>query len=159
MDKKAKDATKSNDEDVEPENHIIKVVVIGPPGTGKTQVITRYCEDYFTKKYKQTIGIDFFQKRVELPGDVNVAMHLWDVDGNAIAGKMLETYLYDAVAIVFVYDVTSLESFKEIDSWSRQISLLRSDQRLSSSEEPMRILFGNKNDMQHAAEVTLEQHN
>ena len=86
-------------------------------------------------------------------------MHLWDVDGNAIAGKMLETYLYDAVAIVFVYDVTSLESFKEIDSWSRQISLLRSDQRLSSSEEPMRILFGNKNDMQHAAEVTLEQHN
>ncbi len=69
---------------------------------------------------------------------------------------MLETYLYDAVAIVFVYDMTSEASFKDIEAWSRHISLLRTDKRLSSTEEPMRVLFGNKNDMSHCAEVTLE---
>ena len=86
-------------------------------------------------------------------------MHMWDVDGNAISGKMLETYLYDALAIIYVYDVTSEASFQDIEAWTKEISLLRADKRLSSSEEPMRILFGNKSDMNHVAEVNMEQHN
>lgn len=77
---------------------------------GKTQVITRYCEDYFNKNYKKTIGVDFFQKRLELEGDVNVSLQLWDIDGTAISGKMLDTYVHDAYAILFVYDITNVKT-------------------------------------------------
>ena len=38
--------------------------------------------------------------------NVNVNLQIWDVDGQAISGKMLDTYVHDANAIVFVYDVT-----------------------------------------------------
>ena len=78
----------------------------------------------FTGNYKKTIGVDFFQKRLELMGDVNVSLQLWDVDGTAISGKMLETYVHDANAIVFVYDITSKPSFDDVDCWNRQVMLV-----------------------------------
>ena len=40
-------------------------------------------------------------------GNLNVSLQLWDVDGSALSGKMLETYVNDANAIVFVYDITN----------------------------------------------------
>ena len=55
--------------------------MIGDSTVGKTQIISRYCEDFFNKNCKKTIGVDFFQKRLELVGDINVSLQLWDVDG------------------------------------------------------------------------------
>ena len=57
-------------------------------------------------------------------GDVNVSLQLWDVDGTAISGKMLETYVHDANAIIFVYDITDKKSFEDIDCWNRQVMLV-----------------------------------
>ena len=50
----------SSEEENEPENLSYKIIVVGDPTVGKTQVITRYSEDYFNKNYKKTIGVDFF---------------------------------------------------------------------------------------------------
>ena len=58
-----------------------KVVVLGNGTVGKTSVIMRFCEDYFARSYKQTIGVDFFVKRLEMPGDVTVALQVWDIGG------------------------------------------------------------------------------
>jgi Ras-related protein Rab-28 len=60
--------------DEEPDNLQYKVVVLGNGTVGKTSIIMRFCEDYFAKSYKQTIGVDFFVKRLELPGNVQVTL-------------------------------------------------------------------------------------
>ena len=57
-------------------------------------------------------------------GDVNVNLQIWDIDGTAISGKMLDTYVHDANAILFVYDVTQLQSFKDIEFWNREVGLI-----------------------------------
>ena len=31
-------------------------------------IVNRFCKDHFATSYKQTIGLDFFMKRVVLPG-------------------------------------------------------------------------------------------
>jgi len=49
-------------------------VVLGNGTVGKTSIIMRFCEDYFARSYKQTIGVDFFVKRLEMPGNVFVAL-------------------------------------------------------------------------------------
>jgi len=36
-----------------------KIIVIGDGGVGKTQLINRFCQDVFQKKYIPTIGVDF----------------------------------------------------------------------------------------------------
>lgn len=90
-----------------PENLQYKVVVLGNGTVGKTSLVMRFCEDHFGKSYKQTIGVDFFVRRLELPGDVNVALQIWDIGGQSIFSKMIGTYIYEANAVVLTYDITN----------------------------------------------------
>ena len=85
--------------------------MLGNGTVGKTSIIMRFCEDYFGRSYKQTIGVDFFVKRLELPGDVNVALQIWDIGGQSIFSKMISTYIFEANAIIFAYDITNQQSF------------------------------------------------
>jgi Ras-related protein Rab-28 len=46
----------------------VKVVLLGNGTTGKTSIATRFSQNHFGKNYQQTIGLDFFMKRITLPG-------------------------------------------------------------------------------------------
>ena len=67
---KAEDSSSEEEEDSEPENLQYKIVVLGNGTVGKTSLISRFCQDQFARSYKQTIGLDFFVKRLELPDNV-----------------------------------------------------------------------------------------
>jgi hypothetical protein len=41
---------------------------MGDGSVGKTSLVMRFTKDDFSATYKQTIGLDFFIKRLELPG-------------------------------------------------------------------------------------------
>ena len=46
-------------------DRVLKVV----DGTaGKTSIATRFSQNHFGKSYQQTMGLDFFLKRITLPG-------------------------------------------------------------------------------------------
>ena len=145
------DGTSSSEEE-EPENLSFKIIILGNAKVGKTQVVCRYCDEAFTKNYKKTIGVDFFQKRLELSADINISLQIWDVDGTAISGKMLDTYVHDANAIIFVYDITDAESFTSIDFWNREVALVSKGQ-IAGKDAPIKVLLGNKNDLSHLSKV------
>ena len=88
----------SSDEE-EPDNLQYKLVVVGNGTVGKTSIIMRFCEDQFGRSYKQTIGVDFYMKRMEMPGNVAVTLQVWDIGGQSIFGKMIQTYIYEANAV------------------------------------------------------------
>ena len=46
----------------------LKVILLGDGTTGKTCIVTRFAQNHFGKTYQQTIGLDFFLKRLVLPG-------------------------------------------------------------------------------------------
>lgn len=46
----------------------LKVVLLGNGTTGKTSIATRFSQNHFGKNYQQTVGLDFFMKRITLPG-------------------------------------------------------------------------------------------
>jgi GTPase SAR1 family protein len=62
------------DEDSEDEGEQLqyKVILLGDGAVGKTSIAHRFTDDHFAQQYKQTIGLDFFMKRLVLPGDVQV---------------------------------------------------------------------------------------
>ena len=70
-----------SDSDDEPDNLQYKVVLLGNGTVGKTSLINRFCEDYFAKSYKQTIGVDFYVKRLELPENIVTTLQVWDIGG------------------------------------------------------------------------------
>mmetsp|Transcript_27008 Transcript_27008/g.31137 ORF Transcript_27008/g.31137 Transcript_27008/m.31137 type:complete len:136 (+) Transcript_27008:756-1163(+) len=114
-------ALKSNidqdDSDSEPEYVQYKIILIGDGTVGKTSLTMRFCEDYFDKHYKHTIGVDFFVKRIVLPGDVNVALQVWDIGGQSIHGNMIGTYIYGCDAVLLTYDITNYQSFVNLEDW------------------------------------------
>lgn len=65
-----KEAEISSSEEDEPENLQYKIVVLGNGTVGKTSLISRFCQDEFARSYKQTIGLDFFVKKIDLPGNI-----------------------------------------------------------------------------------------
>ena len=46
----------------------LKVVLLGNGTAGKTSIVTRFAQNHFGRTYQQTIGLDFFMKRITLPG-------------------------------------------------------------------------------------------
>lgn len=44
-----------------------KVILLGDGAVGKTSIANRFTDDNFSQNYKQTVGVDFFIKRMNLP--------------------------------------------------------------------------------------------
>ena len=44
--------------------------IIGDGTVGKTSISVRFAEDKFSQTYKQTVGVDFFIKRLSLPREI-----------------------------------------------------------------------------------------
>ncbi|KAI8810362.1 P-loop containing nucleoside triphosphate hydrolase protein [Cladochytrium replicatum] len=95
----------------------IKVVILGDGASGKTAIIRRLVLGSFEAEYNQTVGLDFYQKRVLLPGERTALLHLWDIGGHAIESKMAANYLYAADVVLLVYDISHYGSFKNLEDW------------------------------------------
>lgn len=144
----------NEDDEDEPEYLQFKVIILGDGAVGKTSLATRFCEDHFAKHYKQTIGLDFFVKRVTLPGDVHVCMQIWDIGGQSIGGKMVSNYIHGSHAVVLTYDITNYQSFQHLEDW-----LFLVKRTFGSDQLPYMALMANKHDLSHIRAVKIEKHN
>jgi septin family protein len=57
-----------------------KIIIIGDSGVGKTNFITRFCENHFKESYVATIGVDFKIKTIDAQGK-KVKLQIWDTAG------------------------------------------------------------------------------
>ena len=96
------------DSDDEPEQLQYKIILLGDGAVGKTSLAHRFTGDHFATTYKQTIGLDFFMKRLVLPGEVNVALQIWDIGGQSIGGKMIGNYIFGAHAVRRASNISAL---------------------------------------------------
>jgi len=142
------------EEEDEPEYLQYKIILLGDGAVGKTSLATRFCEDHFAKRYKQTIGLDFFVKRVALPGDVHVCMQIWDIGGQSIGGKMVSNYIHGSHAVVLVYDITNYQSFQHLEDWLYLVK-----RTFDKEPSPYMALMANKQDLAHIRAVKNEKHN
>ncbi|XP_044274150.1 ras-related protein Rab-28 isoform X3 [Varanus komodoensis] len=130
----------SDSEEEECSDRQLKFVVLGDGTSGKTSLATRFAQEAFGKQYKQTIGLDFFLKRITLPGNVNVTLQVWDIGGQTIGGKMLDKYVYGAQAVLLVYDITNQQSFENLEDWYNVVKKVNEE----SETQPHVALVGNK---------------
>uniref|UniRef100_A0A8B9F1Z7 Ras-related protein Rab-28 n=1 Tax=Amazona collaria TaxID=241587 RepID=A0A8B9F1Z7_9PSIT len=173
----------SESEEEESPDHQLKLVVLGDGTTGKTSLATRFAQETFGKQYRQTIGLDFFLKRIILPGklnwwwgvserkreggkvskywngkhylrNLNVTLQVWDVGGQTIGGKMLDKYIYGAQAVLLVYDITNGQSFENLEDWYDAVKKVNEE----SETQPLVALVGNKIDLEHMRAVKVDKH-
>ncbi|PAA64738.1 hypothetical protein BOX15_Mlig013761g3 [Macrostomum lignano] len=142
----------SDDDDYKPSVQL-KIVVVGDGSSGKTSLTCRYAQDLFGKDYRQTIGVDFFMKKIVLPGNTEVTLQVWDIGGQTLGGSMLDKYLYNADGVVLVYDITNFSSFENLEDW-----LTSAKKMIDPSKNPHFALVGNKMDLEHLRTVKADRH-
>uniref|UniRef100_A0A8C6NIK0 Ras-related protein Rab-28 n=1 Tax=Nothobranchius furzeri TaxID=105023 RepID=A0A8C6NIK0_NOTFU len=120
----------------------------------QTSLATRFAQEAFGKQYKQTIGLDFFLKRISLPGNLNVTLQVWDIGGQTLGGKMLDKYVYGAHGVLLVYDITNYQSFENLEDWFNMVKKANED----SDIQPAVFLVGNKIDLEHMRTVKADKH-
>eukprot|EP01041_Mallomonas_annulata_P008219 gene8219-16896_t len=107
--------TSDNDEDEDFEQLQYKVILLGDGAVGKTSIAARFADDNFSQIYKQTIGVDFFIRRLILPPSKHIALQIWDIGGQSIGSKMITNYISGANAVLLCYDITNYESFANLE--------------------------------------------
>jgi len=129
--------------------HMLKLVILGDSGVGKTSLMNRYHSKKFSGQYKATIGADFLSKRVSITDPQtgcirNVTLQIWDTAGQERFQSLGVAFYRGADAVALVYDVGDGRSFEHLDNWRgeflKQVGL---DE--SGANFPF-VLLGNKID-------------
>ncbi|KAI8473092.1 MAG: Rab8/RabE-family small GTPase [Monoraphidium minutum] len=118
---------------------LIKLLLIGDSGVGKSCLLLRFSEESFTPSFITTIGIDFKIKKIFLDNKW-VKLQIWDTAGQERFRTITSAYYRGAMGILLVYDVTDEASFNNIRNWMRNIEQ-------HASDNVNKILVGNKMDM------------
>lgn len=95
----------------------VKVVLLGDSGVGKTSIILRLINQIKQiYDHGSTIGASFFIKAMQF-NDQQINLHLWDTAGQERFKSLARIYYKDASACLCVFDVSNIDSFKNINQW------------------------------------------
>eukprot|EP00002_Diphylleia_rotans_P027354 TRINITY_DN5481_c0_g1_i2.p1 TRINITY_DN5481_c0_g1~~TRINITY_DN5481_c0_g1_i2.p1 ORF type:complete len:111 (+),score=18.16 TRINITY_DN5481_c0_g1_i2:82-414(+) len=94
-------------------DHLIKLLLIGDSGVGKSSLLMRFCEDTFSPNFITTIGIDFKIRNVDMDGK-RIKLQIWDTAGQERFRTITTAYYRGAMGIMLVYDVSEEKSFSSI---------------------------------------------
>ncbi|KRX47057.1 Ras-related protein Rab-33 [Trichinella murrelli] len=126
-----------------------KVIVLGDPGVGKTCLTFRFCNGRFPSNSTPTIGVDFREKIIDLDGET-LRVQFWDTAGQErFQQSMIAHYYRNVNAVIFVYDVSQISSFRNLIRWIEECQ-----KHNIFGTVPM-ILIGNKCDLESV--VTTEE--
>mmetsp|Transcript_59974 Transcript_59974/g.111229 ORF Transcript_59974/g.111229 Transcript_59974/m.111229 type:complete len:763 (-) Transcript_59974:41-2329(-) len=123
---------------------IMKLVVLGDPGVGKTNLLLRLSkEDHeaFQDEYIPTGGPEF-RTHVVTVNDSSIKIQLWDVSGHDLQNTQAvrNPVLRGADAALLVYDLTDHASFDHLAHWRGMLE--------EQGKQQMRIaVVGNKADL------------
>jgi len=126
---------------------LLKMVVLGDSGVGKTALLYRYVEGRFIETHQATIGADLLTKVVTL-GNTSVNLQIWDTAGQERYDSLGSAYYRGTDGCIFVYDISNKESFAHLEHW-RENFLNNAGDSLGSGFKF--LLLGNKCDLPNEA--------
>mmetsp|Transcript_105245 Transcript_105245/g.146683 ORF Transcript_105245/g.146683 Transcript_105245/m.146683 type:complete len:205 (+) Transcript_105245:28-642(+) len=126
---------------------LLKVIILGDSGVGKTSLMNRYVNNKFSNQYKATIGADFLTKEVMVDERL-VTMQIWDTAGQERFQSLGVAFYRGADCCVLVFDVTVAKTFETLDSW-RDEFLIQASPR--DPENFPFVVLGNKIDLEGRA--------
>ena len=126
-------------------NVVIKVGMVGDAQIGKTSLMVKYVEGSWDEDYIQTLGtvllfamtaptlfvstdskcltpflgVNFMEKTISIR-NTEITFTIWDLGGQREFVNMLPLVCNDAVAILFMFDLTRKSTLNSIKEWYRQ---------------------------------------
>ena len=119
-----------------------KVVLIGDSGVGKTSIISRFTTHKFDRGCQMSLNSQFTQKTMEFPKyNKSLQFDIWDTVGQEKYRSLTKIFYKSADVIIFVYDITSENSFNSIKNYWYTETINNTD------KNPILVLAANKSDL------------
>ena len=130
-------------------NYLLKFIIIGDSGVGKSNILLRYTRDKFNEEFQSTIGVEFGVKNLQIEDKI-YRVQIWDTAGQENFRSITRAYYKNSVCACVTYDVTSKKSFENIKSWIE-------DCKKQCPKTILLVLIGNKVDLENEREVSYEE--
>ena len=130
-------------------HYLLKYVIIGDSGVGKSNILLQYINGKFNEDFKATVGVEFGAKNIEINGRI-YRIQIWDTAGQENFRSIARAYYKNSICACIVYDITSRNSFNSVQSWI-------DDCTKQTPRNILLLLIGNKNDLNDKREVQYEE--
>lgn len=125
--------------DIHISKKIIKIIIIGDSGSGKTSLMHKYIDGNINISDGPTIGVDFMSQKMNYK-DLIYTVNIWDTAGQERFQSLTSSYHRMSNCVMIVFDLTDRKSFDHVVDW-----INRSNSFDIQNEKP-HILVGNKSD-------------
>ena len=140
-----------NDKNKSNETSFYRLIFVGDSEVGKTQIINLYNNKLFQNEYYPTFNIDFQIKTLNINGKKK-NIHCIDTEGSLVSQVLTEytgeNFIKKIDALILVFDITSRQSFNNIDSYYKILESKYSSKGLSDKfNKTIKYVVGNKFDL------------
>ena len=118
----------------------LKVILLGDPGVGKTNIINRYLYDKFDQSSKPTLGSSFGEKILKKDGS-SYSLKIWDTTGQERYNSITKLFIKGSHIVILVYSIDNLASFDNLKNWYNYVK------EELQREKFILAIVGNKRDL------------
>jgi len=97
---------------------IYKVIVLGDPAVGKTELLEKFTSNKFEERYLPTVGLRILKEPIELKVyNIKINLMFWDIAGQPQFYMLHRPYFNGADGMLLVFDITRSSTFSNINNW------------------------------------------
>lgn len=130
-------------------DYLGKIILLGAAAVGKSNMVNQFVNGQFEETYLSTIGINCLDKLFNFNGK-KVKIKFFDTAGQERYDSLSSTVLRKADGAIFVYSITSRESFDKINFWITEL-------QNKGKNSKVLMLIGNKIDLEDERKVSFQE--
>ena len=130
----------------------IKIILLGDSGVGKTSLLNCLEPNDIDLNQKKTLSLEYFNYIIKANNNI-IRMQIWDTVGHEKFNSIISNYYKTTDVAIFMYSIDNIESFNNINNWFNELNDKGNN---DNNIKTIKILLGNKNDLEKERKVTYE---
>ena len=134
----------------------IKLIILGDSNVGKSSIVN--CLQQDTALQRKTISLEHYNYTIKINKFI-LRMQIWDTVGQEKFDSITTKYYKTTDVAILVYAINDINSFKNISHWYDELNNKGStnSEEDSNIKSMIKVLVGNKKDLEKERKVTYEQ--